>query len=575
MRKYGLLFLLIAIASFLRFSNLDNRGLFTDEKFTLLNANGIWVGGGNQIDIFNKPFFTPQDFWAPKNVKDYFEAIAHSDFGTHIVYNGLLHYWMELFGNSDYSIRFLSAVFSLLTVIVVYLFSLEVFKNHTVAFLSGFLLALDPLNIAQSHIARSYTLSFLLVILATYYFLEIFRGNKKTRNFIVYAVLVGLCMLNHYLNFLVPLSHGLVFLFTNNKKHLWFGFISAAVFNVLLMLYWFNWGGGYLAMNFLKDKNEKHLKLAQLNINTPEAAVQLSTPTLVTKKTIELVYDSSIFTQGLFSRLNSGLKNVAVTFAIFLLLLGAYYFKSKQKLYISLVVAAIVLLAVNHAIMEDIILANCFYFVVFFALEYIFKRPKETSSQPQFILVAVSALMFILPILFVLNDALKNGHTTSLTHRYIGVASPFVAILLGFGIHRFLKFSKLAFFLMIFVFVHQYQPVKFEIMSYFADKSNLNAWFEPARVPNPYATAAKSILEKYQESDTLYIPGGYQEFYVQVFAKEKVVNYNDAQYLNLYLPKKSNIPEKIDVNERDKVFLKKGNGEKLLIFDFEGTKYRY
>jgi uncharacterized membrane protein len=191
MRKYGLLFFLIVIASFLRFSNLDNRGLFIDEKFTLLNANGIWVGGGNQMEIFKKPFFTPKDFWASKNVKDYFEAIAHSDFGTHIVYNGFLHYWMEVFGNSDYSIRFLSAVFSLLTVIVVYLFSLEVFKNHTVAFLSGFLLALDPLNIAQSHIARSYALSFLLVILATYYFLEIFKGNKKSRNFIIYAVLVG------------------------------------------------------------------------------------------------------------------------------------------------------------------------------------------------------------------------------------------------------------------------------------------------------------------------------------------------------------------------------------------------
>jgi hypothetical protein len=103
----------------------------------------------------------------------------------------------------------------------------------------------------------------------------------------------------------------------------------------------------------------------------------------------------------------------------------------------------------------------------------------------------------------------------------------------------------------------------------------MNAWFEPARVPNPYALAAKSILEKYEKSDTLYIPGGYSEFYDEVFDIKKLVYLNDAQYLNLYLPKKSNIPEKIDVNELDKVFLKKENGEKLLIFDFEGIKYRY
>ena len=298
MRKYGLLLILVVLASYFRFSKLDNRGLFTDEKFTLLNANGIWVGGGNQLDIFNKPYFTPQDFWASKNINDYFEAIAHSDFGTHIVYNGILHFWMELFGNSDYSVRFLSALFSLLTVVVVYLFSLKVFQSKTIAFLSGFLLALDPLNIAQSHIARSYTLSFLLVILATYYFIEIFRGNKKASIFIIYSALIGLALLNHYLNFLVPLSHGLVFLLAKNKKHLWFGFISAAIFNVILMLYWFNWGGGYIAMDFLKDKNAKHLKLAQLNVNKPDAAIQLSTPNLVAKKTIELVYDSSIITQG-------------------------------------------------------------------------------------------------------------------------------------------------------------------------------------------------------------------------------------------------------------------------------------
>lgn len=575
MRKYGLLIILIVLASYFRFSKLDNRGLFTDEKFTLLNANGIWVGGGNQQEMFNKPFFTPHDFWASKNLKDYFEAVAHSDFGTHIVYNGLLHYWMVLFGNSDYSVRFLSALFSLLTVLVVYLFSFKVFQSKTVAFLSGLLLALDPLNIAQSHIARSYTLSFLLVVLATYFFTEIFRGNRKPGIFIIYTVLIGLSLLNHYLNFLVPLSHGLVFLFTKNKKHLWFGFISAAIFNLFLMVYWFNWGGGYIAMDFLKDKNEKHLKLAQINVSTPDAAVQLSTPGLVTKKTIELVYDSSIVTHGLFLRLNSGLKNVVITFFIFVLLLGAYYFKTKQKMYVSLIVGAVGLLAFNHAIMEDIVLAICFYFMVFFAVEYIFKQPKESFSQSQFILVAVSVSMFILPILFVVNDALKNGHTTSLTHRYIGVSSPFVAILLGFGIYRFVKFSKLALVLLVFVYVHQYKPVKFEIMSYFDDKSSMNAWFEPARVPNPYALASKSILEKYEKSDTLLIPGGYSEFYDQVFENKKLVYLNDAQYLNLYLPKKSNIPEKIDVNERDKVFLKKENGEKLLIFDFEGTKYRY
>lgn len=574
MRKYGLLFFLVFIATSLRFSNLDNRGLFTDEKFTLLNANGIWVGGGNQLGILNKTAFTPQDFWAKKNINDYFEAIAHSDFGTHIVYNGILHYWMILFGNSDYSVRLLSAIFSVLTVVIVYLFTLKVFNNLTISFLSGFFLALDPLNIAQSHIARSYSFSFLLVVLATYYFIKIFRETNNRTNFLIYTLLVGLSLLNHYLNFLVPLSHGIVFLFAKNKKQLWVGFISAAVFNAVLMLYWFNWGGGYIAMDFLKDKNQKHLELAQINANDPTAAIQLSTPSVVIRKTIKLIYDSSIVSQGLFVNLNSGVKNVLISLLIFIFLIIAYFFKSKQKVYIPAILMAIVLLGVNYGIMEPLIVANFMYFSLFFAGEHLFKNRNNPTFRIQNFLIGICLLMFVLPILFVLNDALKNGHTTSLTNRYIGVASPFVAILMAFGIYRFLKFSVLSVLLFIFVYSYQYKPVKSEITDYFNDKSAMNAWFEPARVPNPYKKAADIVLEKYQKNDTLLIPGGYKEFYAKVF-KDSTRCYTDAQYLNLYFPKNSNILERINVNEPDKLFLKRENGEKLLIFDFQDTKYRY
>ncbi|HLO43444.1 MAG TPA: glycosyltransferase family 39 protein [Leadbetterella sp.] len=575
MRKYGFLIFLIVISAKVRFSNLDTRGLFTDEKFTLLNANGIWVGGGNQAEIYEKPFFTPQDFWAEKNIKDYFEAIAHSDFGTHIVYNGILHYWMEMFGNSDYSVRFLSALFSLLTVVIVYLFTMKVFGSYTTSFFSGLFLALDPLNIAQSHIARSYTLSFLLVVLATYFFIKILEKAKNRLYFILYAVLVGLAMLNHYLNFLVPLAHGIVFLFLKEKKRLWPGFIASAAFNVCLMLYWFNWGGGYIAMDFLKDKNEKHLKIAELNAGNASAAVQLSTPGLVAKKTAELFFDSNILSQSLFINLNQGIKNVLVSLLIFGLFLVVYFFSYNRKIYVPAVVAVVVLLTLHFDMMEAIIVANFLFFSLFFAFQYVFTNRKEPALRVQNALVSICMLMLFLPILFVLYDALKNGHTTSLTHRYIGVASPFVAILMAFGVYRFFKFSILAVFLGIFVYFYQTKPVEKEIRDYFEDKSTLNAWFEPARVPNPYHKVAQEILAKYQKNDTVLIPGAYREFYTEVFDSKELVSYNDAQYLNLYFPKNAVIIEKIDKKEPDKVFLKRENGEKLLIFDFEGTKYRY
>jgi len=323
------------------------------------------------------------------------------------------------------------------------------------------------------------------------------------------------------------------------------------------------------------NKNEKHLKIAQLNINNPSAAVQLSNPELVAKKTAELFYDSSIVGQGLFVNLNQGLKNVVVSFVLFGLLLVVYFFSYNRKIYIPAFLAVIILLVLHFNLIEALVVTNFLYFSLFFACEYVYSNRKEPSLEIQKVLVSVCIFMLFLPILFVLYDALKNGHTTSLTHRYIGVASPFVAILMAFGIYRFFKFSILAVFLGVFVYFYQSKPVESEIKDYFEDKSTLNAWFEPARVPNPYHKVAQDILVKYQKNDTVLIPGGYREFYTEVFNSKEQVSYNDAQYLNLYFPKDERILQKIDKKEADKVYLRRENGEKLLIFDFEGTKYRY
>src|SRR5690606_5694628 len=116
-----------------------------------------WVGGANQ-SAFQKEYFTAADFWEEKGIRDYFDATAHADFGTHIVHNAVLHYWMKAFGNSDFSVRLPGVIFNVLTVLLIFLMVLKYFGSYRMAFLAGLLLAVDPLNVAQSHIARSYPL---------------------------------------------------------------------------------------------------------------------------------------------------------------------------------------------------------------------------------------------------------------------------------------------------------------------------------------------------------------------------------------------------------------------------------
>ncbi len=576
MAKYIPFLIVFVIASFLRFYHLDNRGLFTDEKFTMLNANGYWVGAANQEGIINKKYFTPEDFWQNKGANDFMEAIAHSDFGTHIVYNAILHFWMRIFGNSDYTVRLLGLLFNLFTIGLLYWAVLKYSRSILAALFAAFILAIDPLNVAMSHIARSYTLSFFLMTVATIFFFDIIENHRKNKNtnllFVLYALFVGLGLLNHYLNFLVPLSHAITFLFIKNKKALWSRFILAAVFCAGLMVYWFNWGGGYTAFEFLKDKNAKHLKIAQMTEGALKDLIQLSTPENVTKKSIGLFFDSTIFSLGIFNEIK-GVKNVILSLLVFIIGILYFHFHKKHKWAIGILILILPILYLLKSVLPSLAVVLFFYATIYFIIKNLFDHFKTENHD--FPMLMVGFLMLVLPIIFVIYDAIKNGHTTSLVHRYIGISTPFVAMVFGFSIYKMIVKSKYFLAWLVIVILLQIKPVSTEILDYFNDKSAMNAFFEPARVPNPYKTLAEIVIKNYEKGDTLMIPGGHKNDYVATFDDVAPVSYLDVQYLNLYLPRQSGILQSVNVKEKDKVTLHKKDGNKVELFDFEGIKYRY
>jgi uncharacterized membrane protein len=572
MSKNIAILILILLACSLRLSHLGQRSMYTDENFTLLNANGIWPGGGNQTDFITKKYFTAKDFWQAKSVQDYFNAIAHSDFGTHIVYNSILHFWMQAFGNHDFSVRLLSVIFNILMIVAVFLLVLKIFNSMNSAFLAGLLLVFDPFNIAQSHIARSYTLSFLLIIIATYLFLEILKNKADYCKIALYAFIVGLCLLNHYLNFLVPLAHGLVFLFLKNKKHLWPAMIMAAVFNFLLMGWWFTNGGGNTALEFLIDKNQKHLQMAKEG--TMNSVIQLTTPLIILKKSIELFFDSNLLTLKAYNTLN-GLKPFFLSIALFIVLLTAHIFKERKKYTISiaLFLGAVMFLTLFKSLAGAYMTVVFFYFVLYFLIIQN-KEYYDQNARNQFALLSISFLMLLIPIIFVGYDAFKNGHATSLAKRYVGISAPFVAILMGIGTPLFLKKIRFSYIWVLIILVFQFPIVKNQIESYFNDNSEF-AWFSPPRIANPNIAIAQKVQSLYAEGDTLVIPGGFKTIYDKTFGQELVKNFSDAQLINLYLPRNSNMVQTVNAAEVNIVYLKKKDGRRLELFNFENTKYRY
>lgn len=571
MRKYILLFVLASIALGLRLYRLDARGPITDEKFTLLNANGFWVGGANQ-SAFKKEVFTAQDFWESKGPRDFMDASANADFGTHMVHNVLLHYWMKAFGNSDYSIRLPGVIFNVLTVLMIFLLVLKYFGSYRMAFLAGLLFAVDPLNVAQSHIARSYPLSFFLLTLGTVYFTRIVTGEATRKNFVIYTLIIGLAMLNHYINFFIPLAHALIFLVLRRKSQLWTGFIVSALCIAGLLFYWFNWGGGYTAMDFLKDKNAIHKQIAENVDDELSLTIQRATPDVIAKKAIGLYYDISVLGHGLFEDIK-GVKIFLLSLVLALaLLLGVQ--EERWKKYGGLLLA-LVLLVYARAYAPALLTSATLFLVLYYALRYVQEvRPLE-AEKAQFVWLCMGWLMLLLPLLFVIRDAFTSGNTTSLTHRYIGNASPFVVILIAAGAVRAASARWTFAVLLLFTTVYQWRNIQGGLSDYYADRSVYNAYFVPERVPNPYAKVAEQVISMAAQGDTLVIPGAYKDKYEERFGREAQVSYKDAQFLNLYFPKDHSLPQTVDPAERERLYLKRKGGEKVLIFDFKGEEFRY
>jgi hypothetical protein len=97
-------------------------------------------------------------------------------------------------------------------------------------------------------------------------------------------------------------------------------------------------------------------------------------------------------------------------------------------------------------------------------------------------------------------------------------------------------------------------------------------FYEPRQV-NPYQEIADLVVQHAAESDTVVYPSFSQHLYGG--KDEAKYSIADAQLIHIYLPKNSTTIQRIDHNEPDKVILRHADGSQEILFDFEGTKYRY
>ncbi|GAB4421106.1 MAG: hypothetical protein Fur0044_18410 [Anaerolineae bacterium] len=139
----------------------------------------------------------------------------------------LLHLWLALTGQSEFALRFLSVVFSLLTVALLYRFA------HTISYsrshpctpapplpcsVASLLAALSPLYVAYAQEVRSYAMITFLALASTFTLWHILFSDRgpetgDRRWFIAaYIILTAACLYTHYFTLFLLLFHNLAWL---------------------------------------------------------------------------------------------------------------------------------------------------------------------------------------------------------------------------------------------------------------------------------------------------------------------------------------------------------------------------
>lgn len=129
-----------------------------------------------------------------------------------VLYYTTLHFWIQLFGYSEFSVRFLSVIFGVLSVYVIYKLGELVFDTN-IGLLSAFILAISSYHIRYSQEARPYTLSILFVLLSSYYLIKILEN--KERKYIVGYIISSIVMIYTH-------GYGLFYLIFQNIYYLIF-----------------------------------------------------------------------------------------------------------------------------------------------------------------------------------------------------------------------------------------------------------------------------------------------------------------------------------------------------------------
>lgn len=217
-----LIILILILGVFFRFANLDKKIYWHDEVYTSIRAAGFT---GLEIDqqLFQNQQITPENLQEFQQIKpestfkDTIISLAIEDPQHPPLYFLLTRFWIETFGNSLTSLRILPAIFSLLSLPLMYALALELFPSKLTALFATLLLAVSPFDIIFAQTARQYSLLTLFVIASSLVLLRSLRFSKW-QYWILYALTCLLGLYTHLFFILTIIAQGIYVIIENLSK---------------------------------------------------------------------------------------------------------------------------------------------------------------------------------------------------------------------------------------------------------------------------------------------------------------------------------------------------------------------
>ncbi|MCK5022606.1 MAG: glycosyltransferase family 39 protein [Candidatus Aenigmarchaeota archaeon] len=132
------------------------------------------------------------------------------------LYITLLNPWVHAFGNSETSTRFLSVIFGVASVYIIFLLGRKLF-NEKIGLYSAIIMAFSTISVYYSQEARLYTLFVFLTMLSFYFYFDLI--DKMNRKSVILYVLFSLLMIyTHLFAFLAIIVQNVCYLIMNRKK---------------------------------------------------------------------------------------------------------------------------------------------------------------------------------------------------------------------------------------------------------------------------------------------------------------------------------------------------------------------